>query len=60
MRRLFIVLAKLIGLLQVYWGLTYLASIVLFIGQMARMAETEAGQLAFQILGILGYAALSL
>ena len=59
MRRLFIVLAKLIGLLQIYWGLTYLSSISLFIGQMARMESSEASQIAIQIGGILGFAVLA-
>lgn len=56
MRRMFIVLAKLIGLLQIYWGLTYLSSIALFIGQMARMESSEFGQFAIQMGGILGFA----
>ena len=59
MRRIFIVLAKLIGLLQIYWGLTYLSSIALFIGQMARMESSEFGQLAIQMGGILGFALLA-
>lgn len=59
MRRIFIVLAKLIGLLQIYWGLTYLSSIALFIGQMARMESSEFGRLAIQMGGILGFALLA-
>lgn len=59
MRRIFIVLAKLIGILQIYWGLTYLSSIALFIGQMARMESSGFGQLAIQMGGILGFALLA-
>ena len=44
MRRLFIVLAKIIGLLQIYWGLTYLSSISLFISQLAVITSTEPAQ----------------
>lgn len=59
MRRLFIVLAKLIGLLQVYWALTYLAHLALFLGQMSRMEPTEAGQTAIQVAGIVAFTVLA-
>lgn len=59
MRRIFIVFAKLIGLLQIYWTLTYLSSIALFIGQVAKMESSELGQRAIQIGGILGFALLA-
>ncbi|MBM4147597.1 MAG: hypothetical protein FJ224_00925 [Lentisphaerae bacterium] len=59
MRRLFVVLAKLIGLLQIYWGLTYLSSIALFIGQMPRTESCEFRPLAVQIGGIAAFALLS-
>ncbi|MDY0148968.1 MAG: hypothetical protein RBT03_02645 [Kiritimatiellia bacterium] len=55
MRRIFIVLAKLIGLLQIYWGLMYIPSIAIFIGQMVRMESSGFGQLAIQMGGILGF-----
>ena len=59
MRRLFIVLAKIIGLLQVYWGLTYFFSIVIFIRGMGRMTSNGAGNYSSQIIGIILYAVLS-
>ena len=61
MRRIFIVLAKLSGLLQIYWGLTHLSSLTLFIGQMARMESSEFGHRAIQIQmgGIIGFALLA-
>ena len=59
MRRLFIVLAKIIGLLQVYWGLTYFFSIVIFIRNMGQMASSGADSSMSQVLGILLYAVLA-
>jgi hypothetical protein len=37
MRRVFVVFAKLLGLLQIYWGLSYLVSITFFMRQMSDM-----------------------
>ena len=59
MRRIFMVLAKLIGLLQIYWGLTYVSSIALYVGQMARMESSEFGELAILMGGILCFAFLA-
>ena len=59
MRRIFIVLAKLIGLLQIYWGLTYVATITLLFGQISRMDASEAGQFFIQLVGILVYGFLA-
>lgn len=60
MRRIFIVLAKLIGLLQLYWGLTYLASIPVFMGQMTGIESNFGGGfLAKQVGGLLCYALIS-
>ena len=39
MRRVFVVFAKLLGLLQIYWGLSYLLSITFFMRQMPDMEE---------------------
>jgi hypothetical protein len=56
MRRLFIVLAKLIGLLQVYWGISYLISIPVVYGQMAAMDSTSGFFVVNQVGGFLCYA----
>jgi hypothetical protein len=53
MRKIFIVLAKLIGLLQIYWGLAYAAAITLVFGQISPMAASAGGQFFIQLVGIL-------
>jgi hypothetical protein len=53
MRRLFIVLAKLIGLIQIFWGVAYLASFNLMIYEIAGMESTSANQINIQMFGLL-------
>ena len=53
MRRVFIVLAKLMGLLQIYWGLTFLTSVVMIF---AHMPGGEGDrEFAMQLLGVCIY-----
>ncbi|NQT91574.1 MAG: hypothetical protein HQ559_02350 [Lentisphaerae bacterium] len=59
MRRIFIVSGKIIGLLQIFWGLTYLSSISLFMSQMGRTEPSMARAMAIQIGGVAGYAVLA-
>lgn len=59
MRRLFVVLAKVIGLLQIYWGLTYLSSVGFFVGQMARLESSEFWSLLIQAGSLAGFALLT-
>lgn len=58
MRNLFVVLAKLLGVFQVYWALTYLASISLFIGQTVTNDLTAQGMIVTQAIYICGYAVI--
>lgn len=59
MRRIFVAAGKIIGLLQVFWALTYLASIGLVLGQMARTEPGMARAITIQLGGIVGYAVLA-
>jgi len=56
---MFVVAGKIIGLLQVFWAVTYLASIGLVLGQMARMEPGMARAMAIQLGGIVGYSVLA-
>ena len=56
MYKAFIVGAKLIGMLQIYWGISFLSSISLFAVRTTRMEPPGVGGVVIQVVGILGYA----
>jgi len=54
MRRFFVVSAKLLGLLQVYWGVAYIGSSAIFLSQLSRMAMSERGGTLIILMGMVG------
>jgi MFS family permease len=60
MRRLFIVFAKLLGVLQIYWSIAYLSSILVFASSVAKMGDSEPWQALMHYSGFLVYAALTI
>lgn len=60
MRRLFLVLAKLVGLLQVYWAFVNFMQIGFAISMMIRSEPTEVGQVLSGLIGVVLYFSLSL
>lgn len=59
MRRLFIVLAKLFGLVQIYWTLTYFVQIGFLMGRIVRIPYPSLGQMVVEVIGVIVYTALS-
>ena len=62
MRNVFIVLAKLIGILQLYWGISYLAALNMTYSQMKNIQLSKTipqDSDGIQILPILGYILLT-
>ena len=63
MRNLFIVLAKLAGLLQLYWGISYVAALVTTFRQMSQMhlqGTSSAGGGPMNMSPIIGFSLLTL
>lgn len=60
MRRLFLVLTKLVGLLQVYWAFVNFMQIGFAISMMIHSEPTQIGQLLFGLIGVVLYFCLSL
>lgn len=60
MRRLFVVLAKLVGLLQLYWSLINLMQIGFTLSMVGRADASEFGRVLVSLLGIVVYFALCL
>ena len=60
MRRLFIVLAKLLGLLQIYWALVYFVQLGFWLGRLVRVPSPSLGQMVLEVVGIIVYTALSI
>ena len=60
MRRQFLVLAKLVGLLQLYWALDNFMRIGFTLSMIGRSEPTQIGQIAVSLIGIATYFALSL
>ena len=57
MRRIFITLAKLLGLLQFCWGVSFLASVVMLIGHIP--GDGNGGQIVVQFVGVLLYGVMA-
>jgi hypothetical protein len=60
MRRLFIVLAKLVGLLQLYWALVNFMQIGFTLSMVGRSESTQFGQILVSVIGLGAYFLLSL
>jgi len=60
MRRLFLVLAKLVGLLQAYWALVNFMQIGFTLSMVGRSESTHFGQMVVSLVGIGMYFVLSL
>jgi hypothetical protein len=60
MRRLFIIFAKLLGLLQLYWSLVTFSQIGFGFIMLCRAEPTQAGQIRANLAGVLIYFILSL
>lgn len=60
MRKLFLVLAKLVGLLQVYWALVNFMQIGFTLSMIGRSESTHTGQIVVSLIGIGAYFILSL
>ena len=60
MRRLFIIFAKLLGLLQLYWSLVTFSQIGFGFIMLSRAEQTQAGQIRANLIGVLTYLTLSL
>lgn len=62
MRNVFIVIAKLIGLLQLYWGISYIAALSLAFSHMKNSqlpTDISQGSAGMQALPMLGFALLT-
>jgi hypothetical protein len=60
MRRIFIVVAKLFGLFQVFWAITYLCSMLPFIGHVEALGTSRTGQIIIQLLSLAVFLVLTL
>ena len=60
MKRLFLVLAKLVGLFQVYWALVNFMQIGFTLSMIGRSESTHFGQIVASLAGIVTYFVLSL
>ena len=62
MKNVFIVIAKLIGLLQLYWGISYIAALSLSFSHMKNSqlpTDISQGSVGMQVLPMLGFALLT-
>ena len=62
MRNVFIVIAKLIGLLQLYWGISYIAALSLAFSHMKNSqlpTDISQGSVGMQVLPMMGFALLT-
>lgn len=60
MRRLFLVLAKLVGLLQLYWALVGFMQMATIFAVFARGESSQVNQVLISLIGVVVYFALSL